>query len=230
MKKPLIGVNTKWVADGGDVYLKLDRNYLRSVEDAGGVPVVLPGFRKAAEAAAFLARLDGVLLTGGPDVDPARWGEAKHPKADLMLGDRERSDFLVLGEALKRDLPMLCICCGHQELNVALGGTLDQHIYDRQGVKGHSGGSRHEVAVEAGTRMREILGTGRPTVNSWHHQAIGRVAEGLRVTALSPDGVIEGVESVRHRWVVGVQWHPERMQDDPRQRHLFSALMAASRA
>lgn len=229
MTRPLIGVNAKVVADGTDTYLKLDRNYLRSVERAGGVPVVMPVFSKASEAAAFLDRLDGVLMTGGPDVNPERWGEPLHPKAELMHADREGSDFRVLQELLKRDLPALCICCGHQELNIAMGGTLDQHIYDRGGVAGHSDGKVHEVAVAPGTRTREILGAARPSVNSWHHQAVRDVAKGLVVTATSPDGVVEGLEAPGRRFLVGVQWHPERMQDDRRQRALFEALVKAAR-
>lgn len=227
-KKPLIGINTKLVADGRDLYHKLDRNYALRVEEAGGAPVIMPAFRSTSDAKAYLQRLDGVVFTGGPDLDPKRWGEPKHPKAELLHPVREASDFAALRAALGLDLPLLAICCGCQELNVLLGGSLHQHVYDLPGVKAHSDGATHEVALEA-SKTREILGTSRPRVNSWHHQACARVGRGLRVTALSPDGLVEGVESERHRWVVGVQWHPERMGDDRRQRRLFAALVAASR-
>ena len=226
MKRPLIGINGKLVSDGGDSYFKLDRNYIRAVEGAGGIAVLLPFFAKAAEAKAFLSRLDGVLLTGGPDVNPVRWGEATHPKADLMHADREASDFHILKELLRRDLPALCICAAHQELNVAMGGSLDQHIYDRKGVRRHSGGAAHAVELVGKSRTREILGSARPRVNSWHHQAIREVAKGLVVTALSPDGVIEGVEAPERRFLIGVQWHPERLLGERRQRALFEALVA----
>jgi putative glutamine amidotransferase len=225
-RKPLVGINTKLVLEKGDVYQKLDRNYVRSVERAGGIPVLLPFVRMAAEARVLLERLDAVVFTGGPDIDPSRWGERKHPKAELLHPDREASDFLVIAEALRQDKPALFICCGHQELNVALGGSLHQHVYDLPGIGKHSKGATHEVELADGTRTREILGTARPTVNSWHHQAIRDVGRGLVVSARSQDGLVEGVESPKHRFAVAVQWHPERMQDDPRQQSLFRALLS----
>jgi gamma-glutamyl-gamma-aminobutyrate hydrolase PuuD len=229
MKRPLIGINCKLVTDGEDTYYQLDRNYVRSVERAGGVPVLMPAFKTAAEARSFLNRLDGVVFTGGPDINPCRWNERKHPKAELMHEDREKSDFLALRETLKRDLPALCICCGHQELNVAMGGSLHQHLYDLPDVDRHSDGARHPVRIFGGSRLRDIVGKDHPTVNSWHHQSIHKVARELKVTAVGDDGIIEGIESEAHRFVVGVQWHPERMQDDRRQQNLFRALLAEAR-
>ena len=225
-RKPLVGINTKLVLEKGDAYHKLDRNYVRSVENAGGVPVLMPFFRKAEEARAFLERLDGVLFTGGPDINPCRWGEKKHPKADLLHPDRETSDFLAIEETLRQDKPSLFICCGHQQLNVALGGSLHQHVYDLPGIGKHGKGSSHDVELEANSKTRDIVGTSRPHVNSWHHQAIRDVGRGLAITSHSPDGLIEGVESPNHRFAIGVQWHPERMQDDRRQQSLFRALVA----
>jgi putative glutamine amidotransferase len=227
-RKPLIGINTKLVADGADTYHKLDRNYVTAVERAGGIPAILPLFRTGPDATAYLERLDGMVFTGGPDLDPKRWDEPLHPKADLLHPDREKSDFAAIKAALALDLPVLAICCGCQELNVALGGSLHQHVYDLPGVKGHSDGAVHEVALWD-SKTRDILGSARPPVNSWHHQACNRIGRGLRITADSRDGLVEGVESTRHRWVVGVQWHPERMQDDRRQRRLFSALVSAAK-
>lgn len=226
-RKPVIGINTKLVPDGKDLYHKLDRNYVSAVERAGGLPVIMPVFRSSADAKAYLERLDGVVFTGGPDLDPKRWGEPKHPKAELLHPDRETSDFAALKAALSLDLPVFAICCGAQELNVALGGSLHQHVYDLPGVKAHGDGAIHEVAMED-SKTADILGTRRPSVNSWHHQACARIGKGLRVTCMSPDGLVEGVESERHRWVVGVQWHPERMGDDARQRRLFRALVSAA--
>jgi gamma-glutamyl-gamma-aminobutyrate hydrolase PuuD len=228
-KKPLIGINCKIIVDKPDEYYKLDRNYVRSIERAGGFPVIMPAFRNAADMRTFLDRLDAVLFTGGPDINPCRFKERKHPKADLMHDDREKSDFLALREALRRDLPTLCICCGHQELNVALGGSLHQHVYDLPGVKQHSEGATHRVALGGVSMTRDIVGVPDPLVNSWHHQAIHKLGRGLVVTAESPDGLVEGVESLDHRFMIGVQWHPERMQDDARQQALFRALVAEAR-
>ena len=227
--KPIIGINCKIVTDAGDTYYKLDRNYVRSVERAGGLPVMMPALQTPEEISAFLDRVDGFLFTGGPDINPSRWKEKPHPKTDLMHEDRETCDFLALREVLKRDLPALCICCGHQELNVALGGSLHQHVDDLPGVKGHGEGATHLVAMTEDSKTRDIVGVSRPTVNSWHHQAIHDLGRGLVVTAESPDGLIEGIESLKHRFVIGVQWHPERMQDDPRQQSLFQALVSEAR-
>lgn len=229
MKRPRIGINCKLVDEKGDTYYKLDRNYVQSVEKAGGQPILMPMFASRGEADAFLDRLDGVLFTGGPDINPCRWGEKRHGKAVLLHPERERSDFLALEAALDRDRPVLAICCGCQELNVALGGSLHQHIYDLPGVKKHTDGVRHAVGLTGTSRIRDILGAPRPTVNSYHHQACRNLGKGLVQTAESPDGLIEGIESAKHRFAVGVQWHPERMQEDGRQRALFRAFVAECR-
>jgi putative glutamine amidotransferase len=228
-KKPIIGINCKIISDTGDSYYKLDRNYVRSVERAGGLPILMPALETAQEIRDFLDRVDGFLFTGGPDINPCRWKEKPHPKTDLMHEDRETCDFLAMREVLQRDLPTLCICCGHQELNVALGGSLHQHVYDLPGVRPHSEGATHPVAMTGGSMTRDIIGVPKPTVNSWHHQAIHDLGRGLVVTAESPDGLIEGVESRDHRFMIGVQWHPERMQADKRQQSLFRALVAEAR-
>jgi len=228
-RKPLVGINCKLVTDDGDVYYKLDRNYANSILRAGGTPVLMPFFRTAAETRAFLDRMDAVLFTGGPDINPARWGERKHPKAQLLHPDRERSDFLGIAEALRRDMPFLAICCGCQLLNVALGGSLYQHIPDLPGSRKHTAGVSHPVGMLGHSRTRDIVGVPRPTVNSWHHQACRRIGRGLVQTAESPDGLVEGLESPTHRFAIGVQWHPERMQDDRRQQSLFRALVAEAR-
>jgi putative glutamine amidotransferase len=229
MRKPLIGVNCKLVTDDGDAYYKLDRNYANSVLRAGGVPLLMPFFRDSREARQFLRRIDGVLFTGGPDINPRRWGERRHPKADLMHPDKEASDFTAMAEALRMELPLLAICLACQELNVLLGGSLHQHVQDLPGVKKHSGGVRHPVRMIADSKTRDILGAPKATVNSWHHQSCDRLGKGLVQTSESPDGLIEGLESPSHRWVVGVQWHPERMQDDARQQNLFRALVSEAR-
>lgn len=222
-RRPLIGINCKLATEKGDRYYKLDRNYVRSIEKAGGTPVLMPFFGDAAGARAFIDLIDGILLTGGPDLNPRRWGEKPHPKTKLLDPERETSDFFLLKEILSRDLPALAICCGMQELNVAMKGSLHQHL------DGHSGGVTHAIGWKGTSRTRDIVGPPSATVNSWHHQACNAVGRGLRVTALSPEGVVEGIESDRHRFVVGVQWHPERMADDSRQLSLFRALVSSSK-
>jgi putative glutamine amidotransferase len=229
MRKPLIGITCKLIADGKDLYYRLDRNYVRSVEKAGAVPILMPFFASRKDAAAFLDRLDGVLFTGGADIHPSRWGEKKkHPKANLLVPEKEESDLLAAREALERDLPILGICLGMQELNVASGGSLHQHIYDLPNIRRHSDGARHGVELQGTSRTSDATGK-VVEVNSYHHQAVRDVGRGMRVTALSPDGIIEGIESDLHRWVVGVQWHPERIADRPEQMRLFRAFVAECR-
>lgn len=229
MGRPRIGINCRLLREGRAVVYKLDRRYVASVERAGGMPVLMPCFRSAGGARAFLAELDGIVMTGGSDPHARRWKERLHPKADLLLPEKEEGDFLALGAALRRNLPVLAVCAGMQELNIALGGSLHQHIYDLADVRNHSDGARHGLVMTGPSRTREILGAPRGTVPSYHHQACNRVGRGLTVTARSPDGLIEGVESTRHRYVVGVQWHPERMPRDRRQQALFDELVRESR-
>jgi len=219
MKRPLIGLTAKLIQDRGDSCYKLDRLYVDAILAAGGVPLILPFARTKAESSGWLDRVAGVLLTGGPDINPVRWSEPIHPKADLMHADKEKSDFFYAGEAFRRDVPVLGICLGCQEINVALGGSLHQHI------EGHEGGLEHPLDV-SDSRLRGVVGR-TPTVNSYHHQSIHRLGKGLKATART-DGVIEGIESEKHRFVVGVQWHPERIAFRPEQKKLFRAFVAES--
>ncbi len=163
-----------------------------------------------------LAACAGLVLTGGVDVDPQRYGEPRHVKVRRIDPDRDEFELSILNEALAAGLPVLAICRGHQLLNVALGGALLQHIesgehaadYRTEGYPSRS----HSVNLCEGSRLRGWLGADAVGVNSRHHQAVTpeRLAPGLKVAALSPDGLVEAVESEQHDWVVGIQWHPER--------------------
>jgi gamma-glutamyl-gamma-aminobutyrate hydrolase PuuD len=213
----------------GEVRYRLDRNYVRSVQDAGGMPVLMPCFRDRAEARDFVNQMDALLFTGGADIDPARWGQKRHPKTKCLHPERETGDFLAIEAALKADKPTLAICCGCQELNVALGGSLHQHVYDLEGVNKHSDGARHAVHLVRGSRLHDLIGKLDTPVNSYHHQACDRLGRGLSAMAHSPDALVEGIESASHRFMIGVQWHPERMPDDARQGNLFRALVSEAR-
>jgi putative glutamine amidotransferase len=191
--RPAIGVTIACDAPRRG-YFGLHRDYLRAVESAGGVPLVLaPG--RPGDAPEVLARVDALLLSGGSDVDPALYGAAPHPKLGRVLRERDNFELALAREALARDLPLLGVCRGHQVLNVALGGTLVQDI--------------PSVSLSAGTRLAALLGRERVGVNSSHHQAIDVLGTGLRVSALADDGLIEAVELESRRFVLGVQWHPE---------------------
>lgn len=232
MTPPVLGINCNLVRQEGDRFSRLNLLYVEAVRAAGGAPLLLPFFRTRREVETVLDRIDGLLLTGGGDIHPSRWGGRRaHPKADLIEREKEESDFLAASAAVRRGLPVLGICLGSQILNVALGGSIHQHLPDLPGISAahRRNGTLHDVSVEAGSGLAHILGTIRPRVNSYHHQAVDRPGRGLRVVARAPDGVIEGLEGEDRQFLLAVQWHPERMQDRPEQRRLFSSLVSASR-
>lgn len=201
----------------------LPRTYPDAVIAAGGLPVLLP---PRVEAAAAVERLDAVVLSGGPDVDPARYAAVPGPHTQAPRVERDTAELAVLHRALELGLPVLAVCRGLQVLNVGLGGTLVQHVPDVVGHTGHNprpGVFGHtEIALADGSRIGAALGPGI-TGQCHHHQAIDGLAEGLEVTGRARDGTIEAVELEGSRFVVGVQWHPE--QNDPR---IFFALVAAA--
>ena len=227
--RPLVGVTAYGEEAAYGVWrhetVLLPRTYTDSVIAAGGVPVLLP---PRVEAAAAVDRLDAVVLAGGPDVDPARYGADPHPNTGVPRTARDAAELAVLLRALEVGTPVLAVCRGLQMLNIGLGGTLVQHVPDVVGHTGHNPVpgvfGRTEIALDAGSRVGDALGSGI-TGQCHHHQAIALLAAGLTVTGRAPDGTIEAVELEGHPFVVGVQWHPE--QDDPR---IFAALVAAARS
>jgi putative glutamine amidotransferase len=206
-------------------------SYWRSLREAGLDPIDL------CEPGASLQGSAGLLLTGGRDIDPARYGETLHSETDEPNAERDELEFRLLVAALTQDMPVLAICRGHQLVNVAMGGSLQQHIEGNghRALDDAGAGSRwHDVSIEPRSRLHGWLGAGRTRVNSRHHQGVTpeRLAPGLRIAALSPDGFVEAVESERHSWIVGVQWHPERLEPDAdgfvaASRRLFAAFAAA---
>jgi putative glutamine amidotransferase len=180
-----------------------------------------------------LDSVSGLVLTGGGDVDPARYGEKRHEKVHSVSAARDATEAALVEEARDRGMPVLAICRGIQMLNVALGGTLIQDIssqcetniaHDEEGPRDSRS---HEVIIEPGSLIAGAMGIERGKVNSFHHQSVKDVAAGMRVTARAPDGVIEGLESTDHNWwVLAVQWHPEEMTESPEpwDRGLFKAF------
>ena len=235
MTRPAIAVTIENPRQEPEVF-RLREDYVRSVETAGGLPVIFaPG--RPEDAAEVLDRVDGLLLTGGADLDPRNYGEAPHPKLGRTFDERDAFELALCREALRRDLPLLAICRGHQVLNVATGGTLVQDIPSQiAGAGVHDPDverweTSHEVEILPATRLREILGTERVAVNSFHHQSVKRLGGDLVLSARSPDGVVEGIEMPREtrRFVVGVQWHPESFWDHPPGfAPLFEALVHAA--
>ncbi|HVH21885.1 MAG TPA: gamma-glutamyl-gamma-aminobutyrate hydrolase family protein [Pseudonocardia sp.] len=203
----------------------LPRSYTDMVAEAGGAPVLLP---PRAEAVPAVDRLDAVVLAGGADIAADRYRTLPHPRAGAPRPDRDETELAVLARALARGIPVLGVCRGAQLLNVALGGSLVQHLPESVGHDGHNPrpGVYGTVSVELDPTGRVGALLGRSVqAQCHHHQAIDRLADGLTVTGRAADGTIEAVELAERDFVLGVQWHPE--QDDLR---LFSALVAAARS
>jgi gamma-glutamyl-gamma-aminobutyrate hydrolase PuuD len=202
--------------------------YVESVELAGGRALVVPPSGEAIDET--LDVLDGVIFSGGIDVDPSTYGAERHPATDPAQAHRDRGELALLQAALARDMPTLAICRGVQLLNVLRGGDLVQHLPEAVGHERHRETlgvfSQHPVEVKDGTRLASILGARHEGVKSSHHQGMGRIGEGLVETAWAEDGSIEGLEDPGKRFAVGVLWHPEMEEDDKR---LFEALVEEAR-
>ncbi|WP_445169679.1 gamma-glutamyl-gamma-aminobutyrate hydrolase family protein [Mycolicibacterium sp. Dal123E01] len=204
--------------------------YLEGVTLAGGIATLLPPQPVDAEIAGqVLDGIDGLIITGGRDVDPSAYGQGAHPSTDEPDRGRDAWEFALVAAALRRHLPVLGICRGAQVLNVALGGTLHQHLPDLVGHARHQQGnavfSTSVIRTVAGSRLAGLIGEST-NAQCYHHQAIDRLGQGLTVSALDDDGVIEAVEIPGHEFVLAVQWHPEETLDDLR---LFAGLVEAAR-
>lgn len=203
----------------------LHETYVAATERAGGIAVLLPP--QGAGADEVLDRVDGLVLTGGADVDPLRYGEAPAEQTSPPRALRDEWEIELTRAALRRDVPLLGICRGLQVLNVALGGSLHQHLPEVTGHDGHQPApgvyGAVDVSIEPGTHTAELIGS-RVRVSCHHHQALARLAPGLKVTGRAEDGMVEAVEVPGQAFAVGVQWHPEENTDDDR---LFVALAEA---
>jgi putative glutamine amidotransferase len=241
MNPPLIAVSTSVTVGKYPERAYVNASYLNAVQQAGGVPVPLAPQLTPAGRAEILKHMHGVLLTGGGDVDPARFGETSHPTTAEVSAARDTLEIELTRWALAKHVPLLAICRGLQVLNVALGGTLHQDIPSEPGSPldhsqaGLQGKARHipthQVKVRDGSRLAGILGALEVDVNSFHHQAIKRLGQGLADVAWAPDSIIEGVElDTDDQFVVGVQWHPEELVASDRSAfNLFAALVTRAR-
>jgi putative glutamine amidotransferase len=242
---PIIGITATLKEDVDAVaerplgkYVRADLDYVDGVVAAGGVPVVLPPIGGARAAEAVIHGLDGLLLSGGSDLDPGYYGEEPSPELGPTISERDAFEIPLLELALRRGLPIFGICRGMQLLNVALGGTLYQDLPSQwgRGVLKHRQETpkwqpTHEVEVRGGAYLAEVMDREVIKVNSYHHQGIKELAGGLVVSARSSDGVAEAVEArdLSERWLVGVQWHAEAMRSsDPGQSSLFEAHVSAA--
>ena len=219
LKAPLIGIAS----------LTSD-TYVLAIKEAGGIPIILPngdGFPD--KIAEYLEFLDGLVMPGGADIPPSEWGEEPHPTTKILDEDRYLFEKALISAWIKNtDKPLLGICLGSQWINVAQGGTLVQDIPSKFGISHRV--PTHQVTLEPDSRLSKIFGTTELEVNSLHHQAVGRLGEGLRLVAKCPDGVIEATETTNpDRFLIGVQWHPEKMAPTNRlQAKLIKAFVDAS--
>jgi putative glutamine amidotransferase len=232
VRRPVIGLcaaveRARWTVWDDEAVL-LPRGYADALQRAGALAVLLaPDPAATNDPGPWLDLLDGLILAGGADVDPARYGQPAGEHTAVLRPERDEMELAVLAAALDRDLPLLAICRGMQLLNVLLGGDLVQHLPDVPGAGAHAAApgvfARREVTTVPGTGIAALLGASA-LADCHHHQALGKVAAGLIPAAWAEDGVLEGVEVRGARFGVGVQWHPEAGED----RRLFGALVAAA--
>lgn len=233
MRKPVIGIGSDvQPGEGGSEQAFGYLTYVESLRRAGAVPVLIPP--QPDNAPDLVASLDGILLAGGADCDPAIYGQEAHPTIQPLDHRRQSNDLALAKLARETGVPALGICLGMQIMNVACGGTLIQdinshHSTDVQHASEPGNRVRHDVLVEHGTRFAEIVPQRELNVNSSHHQAVRDVAAGLRVIAHAPDGIVEGIEDPAHPFYLGVQWHPEDMNGDGASAAIFAAFVAAAR-
>lgn len=233
--RPFIGVNADFAPAGkrGGARFQLGAGYVDAIAAAGGFPLVLPPFGPDVDIEPVLDRLDGMILTGGLDLDPRKHGLPTHPAVVALAERRDSADRHLVRRIVDRQLPLLAIGLGMQQLNVALGGTLYLHLPEDMPrglphLDPTGGPHRHLVVLEPGTRLDEIYGGGELRVNSAHHQAVRDLGTGLRIGARAPDGVVEAIESTDPHWFcVGVQWHPESESASALDLQLFECFLQA---
>jgi putative glutamine amidotransferase len=234
MPRPLIGI-TLDTHDDGDVY-ESPYSYATSVERAGGLPLLIPYQTDLSLIPQFVDVFDGILFTGGNDLDPAAYGQPWHPKAVPIDPARQKFEMALLAEVERRRLPILGICLGSQVMNVYRGGSMHQFLpdVDRAGALEHrkveSNLLRHNVTLDPASKIGKAIGKSEISVNTYHKQSADRMGRGLRVIATAPDGVIEGFEDPTFPLFAAVQWHPERLSDEPEHLAPFKLLVEASSA
>ncbi len=233
--RPLIGITAGYSYSEG--YLFVKDGYYNGIIEAGGIPVALPFTQDTDLLDAILERCDGILLSGGPDLDARLFGEDNLPSNGEISPCRDFLEIHIAKKAIEGNKPVLGVCRGIQVMNVAMGGSIYQDIHSQiknREILKHSQNApkwypTHIVKLEEGTRLRECFGIGNLDVNSFHHQAVKDAAPGFKVTSTAHDGIIEAIEFSCNKFAVGVQWHPELMwQKDDRHLRLFEELVKAA--
>lgn len=243
MKKPLIGITCNALEDiadtlrvgigaPGQAWQLIADDYVHAVHKAGGVPLLIPVCEKGDCVESALEAVDGLLISGGNDLNPMLYGERIGKYCGALDIDRDEIELDLARRAIDRDMPLLCVCRGMQVLNVALGGTLYQDL-PSSGFEPHSiavcarNVPTHDVLVEKNSPLFEIFGEAQARVNSFHHQAVRDVASTLSRAAVSRDGVVEAIFMRDKKFVLATQWHPEMMYDNEKQQGIFTAFVSA---
>lgn len=214
--KPIIGITTFHDIDVEKSFSLASNNYLSAVENAGGVPLYIPISEDMEDVKSYLNVVDGIIFSGGEGICPLKFNENPSQKVSYINHSRDNFELALFREAYNRDMPILGVCRGAQLINVALGGTLYQDIFSQiQNCRGHMPQGMkvydlfHQIDIEENSKLFDIFKNRKLEVNSFHHQAIRDIGKDLKVTATAKDGVIEGIESLSRKFLVGVQWHPE---------------------
>lgn len=224
MVAPIIAISMDHVCDPDKATLR--DVYYDAIFASGGIPLLIPPIAEPRYLETIGCRIDGLVMPGSDDLHPSTWGnEPVHPSCTLVTDRRQRFDLMLIAFALRQQLPLLAICGSMQALNVVCGGTVIQHLANATAHRLVGAGEpiSHLIDVEPGTRLAEALGQTRVHVNSYHHQSCGRIGEALRIAARTADGVVEAIET-QVGFALGVQWHPEKILDEPSQRRLFATL------
>ncbi len=227
--KPLIAITVDAKHDPEDARtrgkLQVNWNYAQAIADAGGVPLLIP---PQADMDTVAATVHGWLIPGGNDIDASNFGEVNHPMVTPIEAERFSAE-LRLFRSIDREMPVFGICYGCQFLNVARGGSLVQHLPDVTPTV-HTDGSLQSYNLDANSQIANIAQVTRMTGQSWHHQAVDRVGENLKVSSHHQDGTVEAIEAQDRPWLIGVQWHPERTPADAATKRVFSAFIEAAKA
>lgn len=237
MTYPIIGITANKTLQGNSlVRTALNNSYIYAVLGAGGIPVIIPSGVTPDQFDKLLGAVDGVLFTGGVDINPANYGVPMHAQVTEVDLARDKMEIAMVDWVVKHNKPFMGICRGSQMINISLGGTLYTHLYDQlPDALFHTcypdlprSLLAHTIQTKAGSKLRQILGDGDIWVNSLHHQGLRKIGKNLQATAHASDGLVEGIELPDHPFGIAVQWHPEELQDAEPMRNLFHALIKAS--
>lgn len=226
--RPCIGITGDFAAGEGSEKFILRSEYFDVIFKTGGVPILLPPFADDETLKAQFSCVNALFITGGGDISSARYGQPQHPACTLVHPRREAHDFQCVRHALDLRIPILGVCYGMQVINVALGGTLIQDIPSPSLRRRPGERTAHSVSITPDTRLSRIVKATRIDVNSTHHQAVGQLGKDLVIASRSDDNIIEAIEGTGDEFLLGVQWHPERLMDSPDQRAIFQSFIEAA--